>query len=127
MPANYHQTLGVLSSPSRPLTPGQQFQKIDEFQVLATPSNKGHDDSSDLKVSAVLTIPDLTAVLSLQRYQYYVREGVSEDDLAPFPSHTLPAVHSRLSPSLLTNPDWSALIDSLHQEIIAVSGVQFSL
>lgn len=126
MPANYHQTLGVLSSPSRPLTPGQQFQKIDELQILATPSNKGQDD---LKVSAVLTVPDLkvSTVLSLQRYQYYVREGVSEDDLAPFPSQTLPAVHSRLSPTLLMNPDWSVLIDSLHQEIIAVSGVQFSL
>ena len=46
-----------------------------------------------------------------------------EEDLAPFPEHTLPAVHSRLAPSLLTNPDWSALIDSLHQEIITVGGV----
>lgn len=58
MPANYHQTVGVLSSPSRPLTPGQQFQKIDEFQILTMPTNRGQDDSSDLKVvSTVLTIP----------------------------------------------------------------------
>lgn len=43
-----------------------------------------------------------------------------EEDLAPFPAHTLPAVHSRLAPSLLTNPEWSTLIDSLHKEIMAV-------
>ena len=56
----------------------------------------------------------------LQRYHYYVRDGVNEADLAPFPTHTLPAVHSRLAPSLLSNPEWSALVDSLHEEIIAV-------
>ena len=61
-------------------------------------------------------------ILYLQRYHHYVREGVCEEDLAPFPAHTLPGVHSRLAPSLLTNPEWSTLIDSLHQEIMAVGG-----
>ena len=56
----------------------------------------------------------------MQRYHYYVREGVSEEDLAPFPEDTLPAVHKHLDPSLLANPDWAALIESLHQEIVEV-------
>lgn len=56
----------------------------------------------------------------MQRYHYYVREGVCEADLAPFPEETLPAVHRLLSPRLLANPDWKDLIESLHHEILEV-------
>ena len=71
---------------------------------MATPTRKREQSSSDL-----------------ERYHYYVREEVSADDLAPFPEHTLPAVHSHLAPGLLGNPDWSDVIESLHQEIVTVS------
>lgn len=57
-------------------------------------------------------------ILSLQRYQYYVQEGVSQADLPPMSDRTMIQVHSKLLQKLLDNPDWKSLRDALHQEII---------
>ncbi len=54
----------------------------------------------------------------LQRYQYYILEGVSQADLPPMPEGTMTQVHSKLLQKLLDNPDWKTLRQNLHEEIL---------
>ena len=54
-----------------------------------------------------------------QRYQYYVTDGVSLDDLPSIPDGTEEHVHSRILPRLLKNPDWRPLRENLWKEIKA--------
>ena len=56
----------------------------------------------------------------LQRYKYYVTEGVPESHLAPFQDGTFPAVQDKLPQQLLKNAKWEELLQSLRQEIIEV-------
>ncbi len=54
---------------------------------------------------------------SLQRYEYYINEGVSPADIAPMPAKTVQNIHSHLAPKLLQNPNWQPLRENLLEEI----------
>ncbi len=56
--------------------------------------------------------------MCLQRYQYYILEGVPQADLPPMPEGTMKQVHSKLLQKLLDNPDWKSLRLNLHKEIL---------
>ncbi len=57
-------------------------------------------------------------VFPLQRYQYYVLEGVPQADLPPMPERTMTRVQAKLKKKLLENPNFKSLRQELHQEII---------
>ena len=54
---------------------------------------------------------------SLQRYEYYVNEGISPADIAPMPAETVHSIHSHLASKLLQNPEWQPLRENLLAEI----------
>lgn len=53
----------------------------------------------------------------MQRYQFYVLECVSSDDLPSMPGVVMDNVNSRILPKLLKNPDWKELREMLWMEI----------
>lgn len=57
------------------------------------------------------------ANFSLQRYKYYVSEGIPAADIAPMPEDTMARVHALLLPELVHNPEWAGLRQLLHEEI----------
>lgn len=58
------------------------------------------------------TLPSLS-----QRYEYYVQQGISPDDIAPMPDETIDNIYHHLSPRLLQNPDWQPLREDLVEEV----------
>lgn len=72
-------------------------------------------------------LPERTdlSLTSLQRYHYYINEGVPLSDLAPMPEGTMAKVHGRLTERLLRNPEWAGLRAELHKE--AELDYQYSL
>ena len=52
-----------------------------------------------------------------QRYEYYVQQGVSPDDIAPMPAETIENIYHHLSPRLLQNPAWQPLREDLVEEV----------
>lgn len=53
----------------------------------------------------------------MQRYQFYVLEGISPSHVPDIPAEVLENVNSRLHLKLLTNPDWKDLRRDLQEEV----------
>lgn len=54
---------------------------------------------------------------SLQRYYYYVTQGVPAADIAHMPEETMANVHARLLPKLVCNQEWAGVRQRLHEEV----------
>lgn len=109
MPPGYHrhQGVGIDPSPSRPLTPREQFSRM------------SHQEAWSRQVAGEPSKRDI------ERYHYYINEGVPLSDLAPMPEGTMAKVHGRLTERLLRNPEWAGLRAELHKE--AELDYQYSL
>lgn len=78
----------------------------------------GEPTEEDLKVSYFLPVlENFIFNFVLQRYQYYVLQGVSPRDLPPMPATVQEKVKSRLLQKLLQNPKWKGLRKELWDEV----------
>ncbi|KAL5473898.1 hypothetical protein EMCRGX_G028462 [Ephydatia muelleri] len=94
----YHQQQ-LLPSPSRPLSPLEQYSRIKEHEQWEA-ALSGTPNGQDLK-----------------RYEYYLKHGVPTSELPSLPDETTPHVHSRILPKLLGNPDMQELCSELWEEV----------
>lgn len=101
MPEGYHsyRKLQIKGSPSRPLTPAQQFSLLEKHEQWSA------------KVAGRPTDKDL------KRYQYYLTRGIINDDLEPMEDQQMHKFYCRIPTKLALNPDLSALREKLENEI----------
>ena len=59
----------------------------------------------------------LATLFHMQRYQYYVMEGISPSHVPDIPSEVLQNINTRLQPKLFANSDWKDLIRELQEEV----------
>ena len=59
----------------------------------------------------------MTLISPLQRYEYYVNEGISPTDIAPMPVETIQNIRRRLPSNILQNSDRQPLRESLLEEV----------
>ncbi|XP_065826535.1 dynein axonemal heavy chain 3-like isoform X2 [Oscarella lobularis] len=88
-----------IPSPSRPLTPMQQFDII-KGQEAWIMENNGEPGDKDL-----------------ERYHYYITRGVPPDALAPVPEEHMERAKERIPELLRENPDFAGLLFDLTEEI----------
>lgn len=102
MPPGYHTHQGpqIQCSPSRPLTPTQQFSLLEKREQWAAAA-AGQPSKQDLT-----------------RYNYYLTRGVAQQDLEPMADGQMSRFYTWLPPSLVNNPDFSALREGLEREIL---------
>ncbi|XP_065898705.1 dynein axonemal heavy chain 3-like isoform X2 [Dysidea avara] len=104
LPPGYHKRQrcgpsGVDPSPSRPLSPMEQFDTTVEYHVWEKEAS-GEPTKEDL-----------------ERYYHYIAKEISADALCPMPGDFMPNVKRHIMPHLLSNPDYAPLRADLSEEV----------
>lgn len=73
----------------------------------------------------VLYMPLLFIPPFIQRYKYYIMNCVGNEDIEPMPSNQMNQFFNRVSPALVTNPNYTWICKLLEEEIL--KDYQFSL